>query len=52
MYFGIRVGWRKLRNEGEVHDCYFSPHIIRVIKSWAEHEACMGKKAKFVLLVG
>jgi hypothetical protein len=25
--------WRKLHNE-ELHDLYFSPSIIRIIKSW------------------
>jgi hypothetical protein len=37
--------WRKLHNE-ELHDLYFSPHIIRVIRGrrirWAEHVACGG----------
>jgi hypothetical protein len=38
--------WRKLHNE-ELHDLYFSPSIIRMIKSrrmrWAGHVARMGK---------
>jgi hypothetical protein len=38
--------WRK-RNE-ERNDLYYSPNIIRVIKSrtmrWAGHVACMGEK--------
>jgi hypothetical protein len=38
--------WRKLHNE-ELHDLYFSPTILRVIKSrrikWAGHVACMGR---------
>jgi hypothetical protein len=38
--------WRKLHNE-EVDDLYFSPNIVRVIKSrrirWAEHVARMGR---------
>jgi hypothetical protein len=28
----VGVGWRKL-HRGELHDLYFSPGIIRVIKS-------------------
>jgi hypothetical protein len=28
----VTGGWRKLRNE-ELHDLYFSPSIIRIIKS-------------------
>jgi hypothetical protein len=39
--------WRKLHNE-ELHDLYFSPNIVRVIKSgrirWAGHVARMGRK--------
>jgi hypothetical protein len=39
--------WRKLHNE-ELNDLYFSPNIVRVIKSssmrWAGHVARMGKK--------
>jgi hypothetical protein len=38
-------GWRKLHNE-ELHSVYFSPSIIRIIKSmrmrWAGHVAQMG----------
>jgi hypothetical protein len=38
--------WRKLHN-GELHSLYFSPSIVRVIKSrrmrWAGHVACMGE---------
>jgi hypothetical protein len=39
--------WRKLHNE-EFNDLYFSPNIIRVIKSrrmrWAGHVARMGER--------
>ena len=39
--------WRKLHNK-ELNDLYFSPNIIRVIKSrrmgWAEHVARMGRE--------
>jgi hypothetical protein len=38
--------WRKLRNE-ELHNLYFSPSIIRNIKSrirWTGHVARMGAK--------
>jgi hypothetical protein len=45
-------GRRKLHNE-ELHNLYFSPSIIRTIKSrrtrWAGHVAKMGKKR---ILVG
>jgi len=38
--------WRKLHNE-ELNVLYFSPNIVRVIKSrrmrWAGHVACMGR---------
>ena len=41
---GVTREWRKLRNE-EPNDLYFSPNIVRVIKSrrmrWAGHVACM-----------
>jgi len=39
--------WRKLRNE-ELNDLYWSPYIVRVIKSrrmrWAGHVARMGER--------
>jgi hypothetical protein len=39
--------WRKLHNE-ELRDLYYSPSIIRIIKSrkmrWASHVARMGEK--------
>ena len=38
--------WRKLYNE-ELNDLYFSPNIVRVVKSrrmrWAGHVALMGR---------
>jgi hypothetical protein len=48
--------WRKLHNE-ELRDLYFSPSIIRIIKSrrmrWAGHVARMGKKRNaYRLLMG
>jgi hypothetical protein len=37
--------WRKLHND-ELHSLYFSPNIVRVVKSrrmrWVGHVACMG----------
>jgi hypothetical protein len=51
----VRGEWRKLHNE-ELRDLYFSPSIIRIIKSrtrWARHIARMGEKRKaYRLLVG
>jgi hypothetical protein len=44
---GVPGGWRKLHNE-ELHNLYFSPSIIRIIKSrrmrWAGHVARMGRR--------
>jgi len=59
--FGPRRGevmgeWRILHNE-ELNDLYFSPNIVRVIKSrrmrWAGHVACMGEeRGVYRVLVG
>jgi hypothetical protein len=48
--------WRKLHNE-ELHDPYFSPNIVQVIKSrrmrWAGHVARMGEeRGVYTVLVG
>jgi hypothetical protein len=48
--------WRKLHND-ELHSLYFSPNIVRVIKSrrirWAGHVACMGEgRGVYRVLVG
>jgi hypothetical protein len=48
--------WRKLHND-ELHSLYFSPNIVRVIKSrgmrWAGHVACMGEgRGVYSVLVG
>jgi hypothetical protein len=46
---GVTPGWRKLHKE-ELHNLYFSPSIIRIIKSrrmkWGGHVARMGEKRK------
>jgi hypothetical protein len=52
----VTGGWRKLHDE-ELHNFYFSPNIIRIIKSrrmrWAGHVARMGEKRNvYRLLVG
>jgi hypothetical protein len=43
--------WRKLLNE-ELHKLYFSPKIIRMIKSvrmrWAGHVARMGRRGMHI----
>jgi hypothetical protein len=49
-------GWRKLHNE-ELYNMYFSPSIIRIIKSgrmrWAGHVARMEeKRTAYRILVG
>jgi hypothetical protein len=42
----VRREWRKLHN-AELNDLYYSPNIVRVIKSrrmrWAEYVARMGR---------
>jgi hypothetical protein len=47
--------WRKLHNE-ELHDLYFPPTVVRVIKSrlrWAGHVARMGEaRGVYRFLVG
>ena len=48
--------WRKLHNE-ELNDLYYSPNIVRVIKSrrmkWAGHVARMGEgRGVYRVLVG
>jgi hypothetical protein len=53
---GVMGGWRKLHND-ELHNLYFSPNIIRIIKTrrmrWAGHVARMGEKMyMYRLLVG
>jgi hypothetical protein len=53
---GVTGEWRKLHNE-ELHDLYFSPSIIRIVKSrrmrWAGHVECIGEKRDvYRLLVG
>jgi hypothetical protein len=43
----VTRGWRKLHYE-KLHNLYFSPNVIRIIKSWrmrwAWHVARMGEK--------
>jgi len=48
--------WRRLHNE-ELNDLYFSPNIVRVIKSrrmrWAWYVACVGEeRGVYRVLVG
>jgi hypothetical protein len=48
--------WRKLHND-ELHNLYYSPNIVRVIKSrrmrWVAHVACMGEgRGVYRFLVG
>jgi hypothetical protein len=42
----VAGGWRRLRN-GELHNLYASPNVMRVIKSrrmiWVGYVACMGE---------
>jgi hypothetical protein len=53
---GVTGGWRKLHNE-ELHNLYFSPSIIRIIRirimRWAGYVARIGEKMNvYRLLVG
>jgi hypothetical protein len=47
----VTGGWRKLRNE-ELHNLYFSPNVIRMIKSrrmrWAGHVALRGGRGMHI----
>jgi hypothetical protein len=47
----VMGSWRKLHNE-ELHNLYYSPSIIRMIKSrrmrWAGHVARMGRRGMHV----
>jgi hypothetical protein len=47
----VMAGWRKLNNE-ELHNLYYYPSIIRIIKSrrmrWAGHIACMREKVMHI----
>jgi hypothetical protein len=51
----IERGWRKLHNE-ELHNLYFSPSTIRIIKSrrmrLTGNVARMGKRNAYSILVG
>jgi hypothetical protein len=52
----VTGGWRKLHNK-ELHNFYYSPSIIRIIKSrrmrWAGHVARIGEKRNaYRLMVG
>jgi hypothetical protein len=48
MMMMITIKWTHYINTEELHDLYFSPNIVRVIKSrrmrWAGHVARMGKR--------
>jgi hypothetical protein len=48
---GVMGRWRKLHN-GELHNLFSSPSIIRVIKSkrmrWEGHVARMGRRGKCI----
>jgi hypothetical protein len=49
--FGPKGDWRKLNNE-ELYNLYFSPNIIRMIKSrrmkWAGHVARRGRRGMHI----
>jgi hypothetical protein len=52
----VTRGWRKLHNE-KLHDLYYLPSIVRVIKArrmrWAGHVAHMGEvRGAYNILVG
>jgi hypothetical protein len=50
---GVTRGWKKLHNE-ELHNLFFSPSIIRIIKSsrmrWAGHVARMGENTNVYVI--
>jgi hypothetical protein len=53
----VTGGWRKLHNEGELHDLYSSQSVIRMVKTrsmrWAGHVTRMeAKRNTYMLLVG
>jgi hypothetical protein len=47
----VKGGWRKVHNE-DLHNLYFSPNIIRVIKSrrmrWGGNVARMGRNGIYI----
>jgi hypothetical protein len=51
IYYEVTGDWRKLYNE-ELHNLYFSPNIIRMIKSsrmrWAGHMALMMRRGMHI----
>ena len=53
--YEVRREWRKLHNE-ELSDLYFSPNIVRVLKSirmrWAAHVGRIGRGEAYTLFSG